>query len=247
MKGVLCYFRPHRQQNKRIRAMTTPNERLKEARINAAYPTAAAAARALGKSEATYSAHENGTRGFGSAVALTYARKFGVSLDWLLAGKTSTAMVYERDTTNKRQLNGGGLPVIGEVRAGAWLERFSFDQEVTEHVPVNRDVRYPDAKQFALRVVGSSMNKVFENGTFAICADWADTGKELADGDLVVLERERGGVFEHTVKRTRILPDRIEFWPESTDRNHQNPVILQCDEDSETRVYALVIGKYLAF
>lgn len=70
----------------------------------------------------------------------------------------------------------GNLSVKGEVRAGAWLEA---------------NPRYSHAKQFALRIVGTSMNKVVEPGQFVVVADFESAGADLKDGDLVVVHRER--------------------------------------------------------
>lgn len=67
----------------------TPNERLKIAREAAGYENQAAAAAALGISVNTYRQHENDTRNLGGIPrdkAPIYARKFKVSLDWLLTG-----------------------------------------------------------------------------------------------------------------------------------------------------------------
>ncbi|MGS1095836.1 helix-turn-helix domain-containing protein [Aquamicrobium terrae] len=44
------------------------------------------AAEAMGIPYQTYAAHENGNRTFDVETAVTYARKFKVSLDWLLTG-----------------------------------------------------------------------------------------------------------------------------------------------------------------
>lgn len=63
------------------------HERLVTARKAAGYDTAADAARALGTSYPTYAGHENGSSGFRHKTAATYARKFGVSLEWLLTGR----------------------------------------------------------------------------------------------------------------------------------------------------------------
>lgn len=65
------------------------HERLKWAREHAGYETAAAAAQALGVKEPTYMGHENGSRGFPLDRAERYARKFKVSLEWLLTGRGS--------------------------------------------------------------------------------------------------------------------------------------------------------------
>lgn len=67
--------------------MKTINERLVEARIAAGFDTVSDAVAALGVKYSTYAAHENGTDGFKFEAAIQYARKFKVSLDWLLTGK----------------------------------------------------------------------------------------------------------------------------------------------------------------
>lgn len=68
-------------------SMGTPlSDRLVAARKLAGFESAADAARALSVPEPTYLAHENGSRGF-RAKAEKYARRFGVSLEWLLTGR----------------------------------------------------------------------------------------------------------------------------------------------------------------
>ena len=66
--------------------MREAHERLQWARERAGFETATEAARALGVAEPTYLGHENGRRGF-RRVADKYARRFGVSLEWLLTGR----------------------------------------------------------------------------------------------------------------------------------------------------------------
>lgn len=63
------------------------HERLAAARRAAGYDTAAMAAEALGTPYPTYAGHENGSSGFRHKTAVIYARKFGVSLEWLLTGR----------------------------------------------------------------------------------------------------------------------------------------------------------------
>lgn len=68
--------------------MSTDEEigkRLTEARKAAGFANASEAAKSLGMKYPTYAGHENGTRGIGRA-AEKYARRYGVSLDWLLRG-----------------------------------------------------------------------------------------------------------------------------------------------------------------
>jgi hypothetical protein len=65
---------------------TTPNARLRDARTSAGFPTAIAAADALGVPRSTYIGHENGHRGFPAKRAPDYARAFGTTPEWLLYG-----------------------------------------------------------------------------------------------------------------------------------------------------------------
>ena len=66
--------------------MKKMHERLAEARA-ARFETPGDAAESLGIPYSTYAAHENGTGKFKLDSAIQYARKFKVSLDWLLTGK----------------------------------------------------------------------------------------------------------------------------------------------------------------
>lgn len=61
--------------------------RLKQARIAAQFRRAAEAAEFLGVAYQTYAGHENGNRMFDIEAAVLYARRFHVSLDWLLTGQ----------------------------------------------------------------------------------------------------------------------------------------------------------------
>lgn len=67
--------------------MISKAERLRQARQNAGFESAAEAARRHGWSVPTYSGHENGSRGFTADTAQDYARAFRVSPSWLLYGQ----------------------------------------------------------------------------------------------------------------------------------------------------------------
>lgn len=78
--------------------MDTANKRLKEARIQAGYESAAAFAAVADVGETTYRHHENGTggRGVPSSKLAHYARVLGVSVEWLLTGdQDSKTMLHE--------------------------------------------------------------------------------------------------------------------------------------------------------
>ena len=69
---------------------TTRADRLRQARIDAGFEYAKDAAEALGVSVSTYAAHEkgqdNGGRNFKEEAGKRYARRFGVSFEWLWLG-----------------------------------------------------------------------------------------------------------------------------------------------------------------
>lgn len=62
-------------------------DRLRQARKKAGYPTASAAAEALGVNNTTYTSHENGHRDFDDDMAAKYAKRFGVDPAWLVFGR----------------------------------------------------------------------------------------------------------------------------------------------------------------
>jgi transcriptional regulator with XRE-family HTH domain len=139
-----------------------------------------------------------------------------------------------------------GLLNKGDVRAGAWLElddQQEVDAAVTDIMP---DRRYPGARQFTLRVVGTSMNKYVQPGGRVIVVDWADLGlSEPKEDDVLVIRRQRAMTYETTLKRAKRGPSGWELWPESTDPRYQEPLTLtDNDHDVEVTIVGLVIGRY---
>jgi SOS-response transcriptional repressor LexA len=209
------------------------HERLRDARIDAGFNSASDAARSLGIRASTYIHHENGTRDFSDTDALKYGRRFGAAPEWLTFGTGSR----EFQITDS-------LAVRGEVRAGAWLE-VDGEQETNSSIAVAADHRYRGQRQYALRVVGTSMNKVARPGIYVIVVDWSDNGAEIKEGDLVVVRRERAHTYEVTLKRAKMGKDTWELWPESDDPRHQEPIKLKHhNPDWTVAVIGKVIGKY---
>ncbi|OLY47456.1 XRE family transcriptional regulator [Bartonella apis] len=76
--------------------------RLKAARKAAGFSSAKNAIIALGINYPTYVAHENGNRGIGREMLKLYAKRFGVTTDWLLSGrKGSVTNRYKRKIDEK--------------------------------------------------------------------------------------------------------------------------------------------------
>jgi SOS-response transcriptional repressor LexA len=69
--------------------MDTPNDRLRQLRIDRGFQTAADAANYYGWPVSTYRAHENGGREVSRKAATKYAAAFKTTLDYLLTGKNN--------------------------------------------------------------------------------------------------------------------------------------------------------------
>jgi len=143
------------------------------------------------------------------------------------------------------------VPVVGTVQAGVWLEVDGFhgDAGDEERLPVVPNPRYAQFKQWAVKVVGDSVNKRIDDGAFAHCVD-VECGKDPKDGDLVVVERFRddGGLVETTIKEVRINGSGLELWPCSTNPAHNGPISLDNGEETTSaRIKGFVIGSYREF
>jgi SOS-response transcriptional repressor LexA len=215
--------------------------RLTKARIHARFESAADAARALGVKAQTYYAHENGNSGVRAPVAEKYARKFKVSLDWLLTGRgemsPSGAIPFENEIE--------GLPLWGIIQAGHWVETTHAQEGISpEMVPVIRDLRFPHAEQYALRVVGDSMDLDYPDGSIVTCVSFADSGLSLDEGMIVHVERQRAGgqLVEITLKYVERRRGGFTLVPHSTNPKWTPFQLNSSDPDTEVIARGVVIG-----
>lgn len=183
-----------------------------------------------------------------NAVSLWESNKNGPSLATLLKVCAELDLSPDGFSTVQKPIQIteelGAMAIKGEVRAGAWLE-FNDDMHDFGTLPTLPDPRYSNVEQFALKVVGTSMNKVTPPGQYVIVAAWDSIGAELKDGDLVVVRRERAMTYEATLKRAKKIGNSWELWPESTDPRYQEPVKLaDGDSEVEVRIIGKVIGRY---
>lgn len=182
--------------------MNERNARLRKARMQAGYSSAADAARALDVTYSTYAAHErvSASTSFRPDEAAIYARKFKVSLEWLLTGRGPMSP----GGVVPAEVEVSGLPILGAIQAGHWLETTFVDSEVEpEMLPAARDPRFPRARQYALRVIGDSMDLEYPDGSYVTCVDFADSGLSIKEGQTVHVERLRsaGQLVEITLKQ----------------------------------------------
>lgn len=128
-------------------------ERLAIARSEAGFATASAAAESLGVKEPTYIGHENGHRGFKRTSAELYAKRFGVTLEWLLTGKGPKDRRVRPVIEQRRH-----VPLVGYVSAG---QAHYFGQDIghLDEVPA------PDGaseETVAVEIRGDSLGSFFD-------------------------------------------------------------------------------------
>ena len=173
--------------------MSSPNQRLKQAREAAGFATAKDAAEAMGMPVSTYIGHENGHRGFPAKTAPQYARKFKVSEEWLLFGKGA-----EASDIADPAIPAHPIPVIGEVAAGNWREAV---RRSSLSIPSPDPSMPSDA--FALEVSGDSMDLLVDDGAMIIVSP---SDRSLFHGRYYVVENGEG---ETTFKRYMDAPARL--------------------------------------
>ena len=133
------------------------------------------------------------------------------------------------------------VPVVGTVQAGHWVSMDVLDEikEAGQEVP--GDPTYREVEQYAVKIVGDSINNFAKDGEYAVCVD-IHAGIDAEDGDYVVVEalRNGGAEVETTIKRLRITAKGPELWPDSTNPKHKGPIYLGKNGD-EVRIKALVL------
>lgn len=166
------------------------NQRLIEARAKR-FGTASDAARAMKIPVPTYSGHENSNRGIPLEAAARYAKFFRVSLDWLVFGKAPPG---------EAEAGRLDVPILAWVSAG----ELARDDAVDDAIGAAYAYGLPDGDWIALKVDGSSMDKVSPPGS-VIFVNRRD--KLLVMNALYVIADEEGAA---TYKRYRPNPDRFE-------------------------------------
>lgn len=181
-------------------------------------------ARYLNVTIQTISNYETEKRDMTPETILKLSEYFGVSTDYLLGKTTEKNSI--KDISNKLYM----APVYGQISAGTpnWAEEC-----IEGRLPIDpslMDIVDPE-ECFFLRVNGESMNKVVQNGSYALIrrTDWVENG-EIA----VVLVNG----FDATLKKFSKQGDLVVLEPMSDDSSFQVQVY-----DKNTPIK--VIGKYL--
>lgn len=244
--------------------MTTPGERLREARMKAGFTSALAAAEALEMKPSTYNAHEragaHGARMYSPDDAVRYARRFGVTAEWLLFGSNAVGTLGGREAELRSQRTGpeivpaGGDRVLiqpgGTVEAGTFRSVDEYGDDPPEPMIGLPDPQYPGLQMYYFNVAGDSMNALkprpILSGDLVVGIDFeAFQGRvPLRDGMVVVVEQTTGGgmLRELSLKQLEIYEDRYEFHPRSSNSKHRPIVVphsMEADDGRTVRVLAV--------
>lgn len=204
--------------------MEKPYERLRQARIDAGFKSASAAARQFGWGDATYRHHENGTRAYGIDQAQTYGAAFKVSAIWLLdigpsareswrvpLGKFYTEVAYPELTYRE------GLEDLVELAHEALGMRFVVELDVSIN---NTEVRRGGDGKLLFHIIGPEMvgvpDEKFDSGfLFFMRAPLLSSKPSVNAGDLILVDGEYGEINsrpELLVIRNTDVEDVVVGW-----------------------------------
>ena len=158
-------------------------QRLRQARVDRGYETAAAAADAFGWSRNTYASNENGNAPFSYRRAKEYAVAFGVGAEWL----------YDAAGAIQPAAANGLVPVIGRVGAnpeGTVL--FATGDDPAELAPIPPG---GTDQARALRVAGHSMRGVADDGALIYFEDQRTPPSPDMLGHVVIVETDTDEVL----------------------------------------------------
>lgn len=214
--------------------------RLKKARQRI-FSTAADAAQALDMKPVTLRAHENAQNGVNIYDLERYARRFNVSLQWLLTG--------QGDETPDPQVHvelGEMIEVEITVEPKAWIPnddpartRQKFrGVDVPEIVPFT-DPRFPAAMVQAFKIGSASPVAHYISGTILFVIDVSRTG--FNNGDHVIVIRERGDFTNISVRRALRSDGKLTL-ESLTDPGEPDLAMEATEKEELPHISAIVIG-----
>lgn len=146
------------------------------------------------------------------------------------------------------------VSVLGIIEAGAFREALSLEGEF-QRVNFVPHPAYKADDQVAFLVRGESCNQVVQSGDHVIAVPYASFPGGLEAllskprPPLVVVQRERAGLVEATLKELRVRNDRFELWPRSDAPEHQERIEFNENGDTSdvsiTHVVIRIVSDYL--
>ncbi len=123
--------------------------------------------------------------------------------------------------------------IKGYVQGGAWRDAIEWDGSEWYSITVPADDRFPGVERFGLEVRGTSMDRLYPDGTIVIVVRFGDIGRMPQPGERVVCLRrdDNDNGYEATIKEyDRDAQGRHLLWPRSTDPDFQQPFRLTSEQ-----------------
>ena len=133
---------------------------------------------------------------------------------------------------NIDSVDSGLVFIKGRVSGGVWREApmiKNFDLLNVSHFPC--DTQYPSDAQCDYLVEDDSLDDFARAGDFLRCLDARIIPDFPADGDLVVVQRQKDELRETSVRRVRRLGQRIELWPVNSEDDYHSKVLVIDNEE----------------
>lgn len=137
----------------------------------------------------------------------------------------------------------GGIHVVGAIQAGAWIETYLHEEDERQTIPIARDPRFPHATQYALRVVGDSMDLEAPEGSFVVCVNFGESGLSFRQGMLVHVERVQNLMSETTLKQIGNDNGQTVLLPRSSNPAYK-PIYPGEADGIDTTVRGVVLSVY---
>jgi hypothetical protein len=211
---------------------STRGERLRAARIRRGFKSTRLAAKVLGVAISTYGAHERaeaaGGRDYGPKQAKFYARRFGVSQEWLLTGRGQSARdEFPELGVLQDEQSIPQVPVVGYVGAGGEVHLYAVAQSDLDYVYKPKgSTDTTVAVEIRGDIIGPYFNRwlifyerVRRPATPDLVGELCVIG--LADGRVLVKQLQRGrseDVYNLTLPHQALIADAKLEWASRVDR-----------------------------
>lgn len=122
------------------------------------------------------------------------------------------------------------VPIVGVLQAGDWREAVEYPDEDQRQIeaPIPETIEGVPTRRLniqAFEVAGPSMNRIYPEGTIVYAASTMSFREPVAGDRVIVVRKDKHGLFEATLKELDITPDGKKWlYPKSYDPEHQAPL-----------------------
>lgn len=137
---------------------------------------------------------------------------------------------------------GETVTVRGDVQAGVWRDHAEWPEEDRYEITIPKIPGQEGRPKAASVVRGSSMNELYPDGSTVVWIPFCSQPEEPKPGRRYIVERERHGEFETTLKEYAV-DERGREWllPRTTDPAEKAPILIEAGDGETIRIVGRVI------